>query len=246
LRAVAVPHLNLAIYQFIERAAPFIALWLSVFTLVTVWRAAQRIRRGVERVPDSVLFTELPGLPIAALQSLCFVWALFSLDWLSALFFLWWGPGFVAVAAIYVRAKRRGTQIDWHRYRYVISWLCKGTYLLYAAVFAWLGMWGTLFVFGAWIINDQIEKAFLSLDADRLRRTFDDAWLFRILYPAGLLVPWFASSMPYRGLLAAYGAMLLVAWLCGIFYVKRKGLLRVRPQDPSLLRNMIYFSKLRQ
>jgi hypothetical protein len=237
--------LNPAIYQFIEHTVPFVASWLAMFTLVTAWRAAQRMRRGVERVPDSVLFTELPGLPIAALQSICFVWAVFSLDWLSALFFLWWGPGFVAVAAIYVRAKRRGTSIDWYPYRYLISWLCKGTYLLYAAVFAWLGMWGTLFVLSAWIINDQIEKAFLSLDADRLRRTFDDSWLLRILYPAGLLGPWFAGGLPYRELLAAYGAILLAAWIRGIFYVKGKGFLHTRPQDPSLLRNMVYFRKLR-
>jgi len=73
----------------------------------------------------------------------------------------------------------------------------------------------------------------MSVDADRLRRTFDDFWLFRILYPAGLLVPWFAPELPYRAALAAYGAVLLVAWLCGIAYVVRKGLLRVRPEDPS-------------
>lgn len=238
--------MNPAIYRFIEAAAPAIALWLCVFSLVTAWRVALRLLRGVERVPDSVLFTELPGLPIAALQSICFIWAVVSLDWLSALLFLWWGPGFVAVAVIYMRAKRRGLVIDWYPYRYLISWLCKGTYLLYAAVFAWLAMWGTLFVLSAWIINDQVEKAFMSLDADRLRRTFDDSWLFRILYPAGLLIPWFAPGLPYRDLLGAYGALLLAAWLCGAFYVKRKGLLLARPQDPSLLRNMVYFPKLRQ
>lgn len=237
--------MNLAIYQFIERTAPLIALWLCFFSVVTAWRVALRLRRGVERAPDSVLFTELPGLPIAALQSIGFVWALISVDWLSALFFLWWGPGFVAIAAFYVRAKRRGSPIDWYQYRYVISWLCKGTYLLYAAVFAWLDMWGTLFVLSAWIINDQIEKAFMSLDADRLRRTFDDAWVFRVLYPAGLLLPWFVEGLPFRNLLATYGAILLVAWLCGILYVKGKARLRVRPQDPSLLRNMVYFRKLR-
>ena len=46
------------------------------------------------------------------------------------------------------------------------------------------------FAFSVWIINDQYEKACMSLDADRLRRTFDDGWLFRLLYPAGLLIPW--------------------------------------------------------
>lgn len=238
--------MNPAIYRFIEQVSPWLALWLALFTLVTCWRVVARMRSGLERAPDSILFTELPGLPIAALQSICFVWAAATLDWLSVLLFLWWGPGFVAIAVLYMRAKRRGERIDWHRYRYVISWLCKACYLLYAGVFAWRGMFAALFALSAWIINDQIEKAFMSLDADRLRRTFDDGWLFRILYPAGLLVPWFAPAIAYRGALAAYGSLLLVAWLCGIAYVWRKGLLKTRPDDPSLLRNMVYFPKLRQ
>ena len=238
--------MNPAIYSFVESASPYLALWLCLFTLVTAWRVARRIRRGAERAPDSVLFTELPGLPIAVLQSVCFVWAVVTRDWLSALLFAWWGPGFVALAAAWLSAKRRGTAIDWHRFRYVISWLCKGHYVLYVIVFAWLGMAGAIFVLSAWIINDQIEKAFMSLDADRLRRTFDDFWLFRILYPAGLLVPWFSRELPYQAFLSGYGGILLVAWLCGIAYVVRKGLLRVRPDDPSLLRNMVYFPRLRR
>jgi hypothetical protein len=238
--------MNPAIYRFIEDVSPYLAAWLLVFTLVTAWRFARKLRSGEGRVPDSVLFTELPGLPIAALQSICFVWALATLDWLSALLFLWWGPGFVAIAAAWLIAKRRGKPIDWHRYRYVISWLCKGHYVLYAIVFASRGMGGAIFVLSAWIINDQIEKAFMSVDADRLRRTFDDFWLIRVLYPAGLLAPWFAPQLPLRMFMAAYGVLLLAAWLCGIAYVARKGLLRVRPEDPSLLRNMVYFPKLRQ
>jgi hypothetical protein len=237
---------NSSIYRFIEDSSPYLVLWLCVFTLVTAWRLFQKFRVGIERVPDSVLFTELPGLPIAALQSICFVWAMATLDLPSALLFLWWGPGFVAIAVFYVRATRRGIRIDWYPYRLLISWLCKGCYLLYAAVFGWRGMVGALFVLSAWIINDQIEKAFMSLDADRLRRTFDDHWLFRILYPAGLFAPWFSPDLPHRNLFLVYGTVLFAAWLCGVAYVARRGLLRVRPEDPSLLRNMVYFPKLRQ
>ena len=238
--------MNPAIYSFIERASPYLALWLCLFTLVTARRFAGKLRRGIDRVPDSVTFTELPGLPIAALQSLCFVWAVVTLDWISALLFAWWGPGFVAIAAVWLRAKRRGAAIDWHRYRYVISWLCKSHYLLYVIVFASRGMHGAIFVLSAWIINDQVEKAFMSVDADRLRRTFDDFWLFRVLYPAGLLIPWLAPELPWRAFLGAYGTMLLVTWLCAIAYVARRGLLHVRPDAPSLLRNMVYFPRLRR
>ena len=39
---------------------------------------------------------------------------------------------------------------------------------------------------------------------------------------------------------------MLVLWIAGVAYVKQKGLLLQRPADPSLLRNMVYFPKLRQ
>src|SRR5262249_833626 len=103
-----------------------------------------------------------------------------------------------------------------------------------------------LFAFSVWIINDQFEKALMSSDADRFRRTFDDLWLFRVLYPTGLFVPVVFSSVPYRGLFVGYGLALFTAWPLALLYVWRKGLLLERPADPSLLRNMIYFRKLRQ
>jgi len=40
-----------------------------------------------------------------------------------------------------------------------------------------------MFSFSAWIILDQINLAWFSKNADRTRRTFEDFWLFRILYP---------------------------------------------------------------
>lgn len=227
-----------------EAASPYLVLWSFAFTLVTVARLARRLRRGVTRVPDSAAFTELAGLPLTLMQPVCFVWAVVSWDWLSALLFLWWGPGFVAAAVAVIVSKGRGFAIDWHPFRYVISFLCKGHYLAYMTVFAILGMPGMMFAFSVWIINDQFEKAFMSLDADRLRRTLDDHWLFRILYPAGLLVPWFAPGMTFRVFCVVYGTGLLFLWMGGIAYVSRMGLLRARPPDPSLLRNMVYFRKL--
>ena len=236
--------MNRAIFLFMEHASPYLVLWSSVFTLLTVVRLGARLRRGISRVPDSAAVTELAGLPLTFMQPVCFVWAVATRDWLSALLFLWWGPGFVAAVVAVIVSKVKGFAIDWHPLRYVISYLCKGYYLAYTAVFFTLGMPGMMFAFSVWIINDQFEKAFMSLDADRLRRTFDDHWLFRILYPAGLLVPWFAPATPHRPFAVVYGAGLLLLWLGGIVYVRRKGLLRERPSDPSLLRNMVYFPRL--
>jgi len=238
--------MNQALFRFMESCAPYLVFWSLAFTLITTVRVARRVRLGVERVPDSAVYTELAGLPLTLLQTVCFVYAAWLGDWLSMLLFLWWGPGFISIAALVITAKKRRRPIDWHRWRYLISVLCKGYYLAYVAAFLYMQAPTMLFAFSVWIINDQYEKAFMSLDADRLRRTFDDFWLCRVLYPAGLLTPVWFASMPYRAGFIAYGTVLLVLWIAGVANVKRKGLLLQRPADPSLLRNMVYFPKLRQ
>jgi hypothetical protein len=149
------------------------------------------------------------------------------------------------VLALVGIAKLRQQRIDWHRVRYPISWACKLYYLAYLVTFLWHEMPGMIFAFSAWIINDQYEKLFMSLDADRTRRTFHDRWLFRICYPAGLLVPLFFAATPWRGFCAVYGVTLLALWSAGLWYVARKGAFLQLPEDPSLLRNMVYFPKLR-
>lgn len=236
---------NAAIYAFMESAAPYLVAWSCLFTIVTVARFVRKARSGIERVPDSMFFTELAGLPLTLLQPVCFVWAVLSADLLSALLFLWWGPGFVATAIAIVVAKRRGTKIDWRPLRLWISWLCKLYYLAYMSVFALMHMPAMMFAFSVWIINDQVEKAFMSQDADRLRRTFHDAWLFRLLYPFGLLLPFALDGMPYRPFAAAYAIVLLGLWIGGIVYVHRSGRLHKLPDDPSLLRNMVYLRQER-
>jgi hypothetical protein len=238
--------MNPAVFSLLESSAPYLVFWSLVFSALTAIRVARRVRLGIDRVPDSAAYTELAGLPLTLLQSVCFGWAVWNGDWISMLLFLWWGPGFVLVAAAVIASKVRHDPIDWHPWRLIISFLCKGYYLAYIAAFLFMQTPTILFAFSVWIINDQYEKAFMSSDADRFRRTFDDLWLFRALYPAGLLTPYFFPDMPYRALFAAYGTTLLGLWILGLFYIWRKGMLLQRPEDPSLLRNMVYFPKLRQ
>src|SRR5262249_40042452 len=149
------------------------------------------------------------------------------------------------VLTLVIVSRLRQRRIDWHPFRYLISYLCKFYYLAYMVVFFRFGMPGMMFAFSVWIINDQYEKAFLSLDADRTRRTFHDRWLFRVLYPAGLLIPLFFPQTPWRPFCAGYGLALLGLWLAGLAYVARRGAFLELPEDPSLLRNMVYFPKLR-
>lgn len=233
------------LYRFLEDLAPFLILWSFSFTLIHGIRIARRFYLGTGKVPDSAVLTELAGLPLTLLQSVAFVMAVVYGDWLSMLLFLWWGPGFVFVLVAVIGARVRRRRIDWHPYRYVISYLCKLYYLAYMAVFFVHDMPGMMFAFSVWIINDQYEKAFMSLDTDRTRRTFHDHWLFRIGYPAGLLIPLFFPDMALRLFCACYGVALLGLWLAGLAYVWRQGQFFQLPEDPSLLRNMVYFPKLR-
>ncbi len=232
------------IYRFLEAASSWLVLWSFAFTLLHSVRIARRLRRGLGKLPDNAALTELAGLPLTGLQSVAFVLAALHADWRSMLLFLWWGPGFVAVLALVIVARVRQRRIDWHPYRYPISYLCKLYYLAYMVVFFRRDMPGMMFAFSVWIINDQYEKAFLSLDADRTRRTFHDRWLFRVLYPAGLLIPLFFPQTPWRPFSATYGLALLGLWIAGLVYVARRGAFLKLPEDPSLLRNMVYFPKL--
>jgi hypothetical protein len=233
------------LYLFLERASPVLILWSFGFTLIHSVRILRRLRRGLDPIPDNGPLTELAGLPLTILQSVAFVLATLHADWLSMLLFLWWGPGFVVVLALVGVARLRQQRIDWHPFRYWISYLCKLYYLAYMVTFFVHSMPGMMFAFSVWIINDQYEKAFLSLDADRTRRTFHDRWLFRVLYPAGLLIPLFFAETPLRWFSIGYGLTLLGLWSVGLGYVVRQGRFFRLPNDPSLLRNMVYFPKLR-
>lgn len=234
-----------AVYGFLERASPLLILWSFGFTLLHSVRIARRLRRRTGIVPDNAALTELAGLPLTILQSVAFVLAVVHGDWLSMLLFLWWGPGFVAVLVCVIVARLRQRRIDWRPFRYLISYLCKLNYLACMVAFFLHDMPGMMFAFSVWILNDQYEKAFLSLDADRTRRTFHDRWLFRLLYPAGLLLPLVFAETPLRIFSIGYGLSLLSLWMAGLVYVSRQGAFFRLPKDPSLLRNMVYFPKLR-
>lgn len=60
--------INRDVYAFMEWAAPFLVLWSFAFTLITTVRIVLRVRQGIARVPDSMVFTELAGLPLTLLK----------------------------------------------------------------------------------------------------------------------------------------------------------------------------------
>ncbi len=235
--------LDPALYAWLETFSPYLVGWTALFTAATSVRVVRRLSSDGERVPHSAAVTELAALPLAALQSACFVKALGSRDVISALLFLWWGPGFVATALYVGACALRKTKPAFFRYRVAISWACKLNYLAFALVFLWLGRYALLFVYSAWIINDQYGLAFLSMDADRLRRTFHDYWIVRAAYPLGLLAPYFVWDIPFAWAYRPFGAALLLLWSAGVVYAaKRHGFDRP-PSDSALLRNIIYWNR---
>jgi hypothetical protein len=230
------------LYQFLESTAPFLTLWLFLFSLINLIRIIRLRRLGGEKVGHNRTLTELAGLPLTLLQTAAFFRALGAGDVISMFLFLWWGPGFFATVFYIAWCRHRRKPPNWLPGRHIISWACKLNYLACMIVFAVMDAPAMIFVFSAWVINDQFGLAFLSLDADRLRRTFHDYWIIRLLYPLGLFLPAFASDMPLREFCALYGIALFLAWMAGILHVKRRVGWNRMPDDPTLLRNMVYFA----
>lgn len=232
-----------AIYKWFDGFAPFLVGWIAVFTVLTTARIIVLKSRGVDHAQPSSVLAELAALPLTLLQSACFVKAILAGDLFSTALFLWWGPGFWATVLYIILCKVRRREPNWYPFRLVISWLCKLSYLASIIAFWLLQVPALMFVYSAWIMNDQYGMAFLSKDVDRLRRTFDDYWIIRMLYPIGLFVPFVYSTIPHAIIYRVYGSLLFLLWTAGVIYVYRSGLLRQRPDDPTLLRNMVYFAR---
>lgn len=217
--------------------------WLIAFYFVILAKIFMVKRRGIRKSRDSMFFTEAIGLPVTFGQPVVFAKALITGDWLGMLVTLWWGPGFLVIVALVLWSKAKKRTIEWGRSGQVISWVCKLTYLVYIGLAMAWAMPKLAFVLSAWIASDQMEKNFASLDADRARRTFHDFWLIRILYPAFLLSPMYFGLGP---IYVTYGLVLFVSWAAGLAYVWRQGEFMNLPEDPTLLRNMLYFRKLKK
>jgi len=231
--------LDPACFARLDSWTPFLVSWIAAFTVLHCVRFVWMRREGAERRPHSTAITELAGLPLAMLQTDGFIRALIQHDPVSALLFAWWGPGFILSAIYYIRRKKQGVKATWGGLHLWISWLCKLNYLAFMIAFWALELPGPAFVYSVWIINDQIGLAFLSSDADRLRRTFHDYWFVRIGYPAGLLLPFVVPSLSspwYR----FDAAIMMALWLLGIRRVASTVGVMSMPQGSPLLRNMIY------
>jgi len=234
--------LNRSIYQIFETAAPLLILWVAIFFVITAVRIVLSLRKPHQQLKTNNLVSELPGIPLTLLHTVAFVKALMLGDLISGVLFLWWGPGFIVIALIYLISHVRKKKINWAPIALITSYTCKVNYVLFMLVYFHFGMPAIMFTFSAWIISDQISLAWFSNNADRTRRTFEDFWLFRIFYLGLLFTPVFYASMPYRIPCMIFGIVLFAVWMVSIIKVYRQGLLLKRPVGYEYLRNIVYLS----
>ncbi len=227
-------------FVWMESQMDFILYWLMAFLPVILFKIGYIRCKKIRKNRDSMVFTEAIGLPLTFLQPIVFFKALLNFDWIGVIVTLWWGPGFLGVVLLVLWSKLKKRKINWGNSGIYISWLCKLYYLLYIGLGFFWGMPKLIFALSAWIASDQIEKSFASLDADRARRTFHDFWLIRIMYPSFLFIPLVFGLEP---LFRIYGVALFALWASGLFSVYKKKEFMNLPEDPTLLRNMVYFRK---
>lgn len=232
---------DLELYHALDRFAAPILAWVAFWAAWTVAKTALRVLGLPVRFTRHMILTELPGLPLMLLNSVGFVLALRAHDWLSAALFAWWGPGYLVVVALVLT---RGKRLDWSPWGEATSWGCKLSYLALMAVRGHQGLWTLPFAYSVWIMGDQVRLAWFDGNADRTRRTTEDGWLPRVLYPALLTLPCL-TAIPGGWLSAALGLAILALWAGGIRRTLQTGSFWRRP-DPRTsdnLRDIVYLAR---
>ena len=230
-----------AVYRLFDRACPIILGWLLGFIALTIGLLVKRAWSGqTHRHRESLIGGELPGILLVLMHSVCFVYALHLHDWLSALIFGWWGPGFLVVATL-VLMKR---PVAWRRIARATSFSCKLNYLVLVGLFLHYGFAAPVFAYSLWIMHDQVRLAWLQQNADRTRRVWEDFWLPRICYPLFLAIPFVVADLPLRWACAGAAALIAVLWLWGLARLVRQGLFRRRPASfTDNLRDIVYLEE---
>lgn len=229
-----------AVYQLFDRAAPVIIVWLMGFLALSLTVIARNAIQGrTARHRDSMIGGELPGILLVLMHSVCFVYSCVRHDWLSAVIFGWWGPGFVVVA-ILVLAKR---PVPWKTIARTTSIACKLNYLVLVGLFLHYRCLAPVYAYSLWIMHDQVRLAWLQGNADRSRRLLEDTWLPRLCYPAFLVLPFISPTFPLRWWCAGVAVVVWTMWIAGLMRLVRQGRFRTRPESYTAnLRDIVYLT----
>lgn len=230
------------IYHYFEKASPYINIWIGVFFAFTLVRLTLFLLTQKRVKIYNTLISESTGVILVLNHTVCFFMAIMAQDLFSCLLYAWWGPGFIVTAIAVVLEKRKLLKINWARYGLITSIACKLCYVIFIAIYAWLGCYSIIFSFSIWIVNDQINLAWFCDNADRTRRTLEDYWILRVLYVGGLFVPLFLP-IPHASYLGILGVSAFLVWAISLVRLIRNGTLRIRPQGNSnFLREIVYLS----
>lgn len=235
--------LNKAIYEYMNDLAPMLNLWVAFFFLLTLTRIVIVTLKESTKLRYGSILSELPGLPLTLLHTICFVKAIYAHDLISALLFVWWGPGFIIIAILFIYIKLQKINFNWTPLGFITSVACKLNYLLFMIVYFYFGCYEIIVAFSVWIIHDQINLAWFANNADRTRRITEDHWLIRIGYVVFLFIPVFVSSFAYRFETLILNSALFIFWVFAIIKVTRNGYFKIRPSHKEFLRNIVYLSK---
>jgi hypothetical protein len=236
-------NIDKTIYEYMNDLAPMLNLWVAIFFLFTLIRIGITLVKPSKKITYSSVLSELPGLPLTLLHTVCFIKAIYAQDIISAALFIWWGPGFILIAMLYIYIKLRKVNFNWAPLGWITSVACKLNYLFFVIVYFYFGCYEIITAFSIWIIHDQINLAWFANNADRTRRLTEDHWLIRICYLAFLFLPIFVLSFSYRFETLILTSALFVFWALAIIKVIRKGYFKVRPPHEKFLRNIIYLAK---
>jgi len=236
-------YIDHSIYFFMNNQAKYLNLWISLFATYTVMRIILSVIKPKSNLVYSLLASELAGLPLTLLHSICFIKAINAFDIISALIFLWWGPGFIITASWFLYIKWKKIDFDWSPFGRITSIACKLNYLLFMLVYWYFGCWEIIMVFSTWIIHDQINLAWFANNADRTRRLTEDFWVIRLCYICGLFLPIFITDFSYRAFSVTLGVILFLLWVLALIKVIKKGHFYYKPSSKDFLRNIVYLTK---
>mmetsp|Transcript_95199 Transcript_95199/g.174344 ORF Transcript_95199/g.174344 Transcript_95199/m.174344 type:complete len:324 (-) Transcript_95199:335-1306(-) len=249
--------LHLPIYSWLNALSPSMVVWTGLSAVVTAIRYFMKVKAGIERVNDSIIFTEGAGILLTVAQVVCNAWGVLAGDWATAVLFSWWGMGFVITVFFFLKARAQNRTINWNQsgcpfgpaflksipLKTYTSWACKLAYVVYLLLFVCLGLRWQVFALSAWIVNDNVSKMLLELDSDRLRRTVDDWWIVRVFYLLGLLFPWTFVPGPMTTFCCFLSALLLILWFVGAADLYHRDLLMRYPTNSQLWRNVMYINE---
>ncbi|MBP9752301.1 MAG: hypothetical protein KBD31_00610 [Proteobacteria bacterium] len=235
--------INPLVYKLLEDVSPHLVLWIFLFYILSCVRIILNKKYPEKIKGYGSVISELPGLPLVFMHTVAFIEAYKLNDWVSLFLFSWWGPGFFIFAAVYLYSKIFHKKINWAPFGLITSYACKIDYVIFMAIYWYFGFYTIMFAFSAWIICDQINLAYFVGTGDRTRRTFEDFWILRVMYPGFLFLPFISFNATDLWFFQLFGVLLFITWFFALYTLYKRGLFFTRYTDPDYLRNIVYLSK---